>query len=167
MTESSVPTDSPPPAPGARRPPLLMAAVTALSLGGAGYMAVGNGLLPGLPGQPQPVGETPAAAQTSPPDRLVFLALEPFMLSLPRTDPVRQLRLEVQVEVPQSAEKVVNAARPRLQDTMNTYLRSIDLSDIQDPDTLLRMRLQLLRRLQVAAGDGLIRDLLITQFLIS
>jgi flagellar FliL protein len=97
----------------------------------------------------------------------VFVELDPFMVSISGSDPVRQLRLELQLEIPAGAEDAVRAVTPRLEDTMNTYLRSIDLSDIENPDTLLRMRLQLLRRLQVAAGEGRIHNLLVTQFLIS
>lgn len=165
MVETNVQTAPPVPTRSANRPPLVMATVAALSLGAAGYMAVGHGLVPGLPGAFPRDAAHPTG--TSPAPTFVFMALEPFMLSLPRTDPVRQLRLELQIEVPAAAQDTIRAVTPRLQDTMTSYLRSIDLSDIEDPDTLLRMRMQLLRRLQVAAGDGLIRDLLITQFLIS
>lgn len=165
MAEPAAQTEPAVPVPAVQRTPLVMAAVAALSLGAAGYMAVGNGLLPGLPGHSP---RDAAGTVRSPPTAgFVYMALEPFMLSLPRTDPVRQLRLELQLEVPDTAQDIIRTMTPRLQDTMNTYLRSIDLSDIENPDTLLRMRMQLLRRLQVAAGDGLIRDLLITQFLIS
>lgn len=165
MAESSVQDESNQPKETASRPPLLLAAVAAVSLGTAGYLAVGSGMVPGLPGSSVSV---PAASDgVIARSQTVFVALEPFMVTLPRTDPVRQLRLELQLELPKSAEAAVLAATPRLHATMNTYLMAIDLSDIEDPDALLRARLQLLRRLQVAAGEGLIHDLLVTQFLIS
>jgi flagellar FliL protein len=139
--------------------------VAALSLGCAGYLAIGHGFLPvprGASGGSSSATDASTAAANT-----VFFALEPFMVTLPRTDPVRQLRLELQLELPQSGEAAVRAATPRLQATMNTYLMAIDLSDIEDPNAMLRVRMQLLRRLQVAVGEGLIQDLLITQFLIS
>lgn len=158
--------DEPKPTSGAsQRPPVFLAVVAAVSLGAAGYLAVGSNLVPGLRTSPDQVvtdaKPDPAVPATA------FVALEPFMVTLAHTDPARQLRLEVQLEVAQSAQAAVVAATPRLQDTLNTYLRAIDLSDVEDPDTMLRMRMQLLRRMQVAVGDGLIRDLLVTQFLIS
>lgn len=161
MAEQSVKHQDQSNARGMPRSSVLLAAVSALSLGAAGYIAVGTGLVPG-----QRAGETRATQQKAP-ARTVFLALEPFMTTLPRTEPARQLRLEVQLEVEEAAVAAVRAATPRLQDTMNRYLRSIELAGIEDPDMVLRMRLQLLRRLQVAAGEGRIRDLLITQLLIS
>ncbi len=164
MAETSVPDESTLPKAKPSRSPVVLAMVAGLSLACAGYLAVGQGLLSGLPGVSGGVSlENRSAAN---PDTM-FLALEPFMVTLPRTDPVRQLRLELQLELPKSAEAAVRAATPRLQSTMNTYLMAIDLSDIEDPNAMLRARMQLLRRLQVAVGEGLIHDLLITQFLIS
>lgn len=148
-----------------QRAPVGLASVAALALGAAGYLTVGTGLVPGFsatPGQGSQSGEPTDTRIVA-----TFVALDPFMVTIPRTDPVRQLRLELQLEVPEGAEAEIRALSPRLEDTMNTYLRSIDLTDIEDPDTLLRMRMQLLRRLQVAAGEGRINDLLVTQFLIS
>jgi len=165
MAESGVPDESMSPKTASSRPPLVLAAIAALSLGSVGYLAVGHGLVPGLAGVA--TDSTTAAKKASANPATIFFALDPFMVTLPRTDPVRQLRLELQLELPKSAEAAVVAATPRLQATMNTYLMAIDLSDIEDPNALLRARMQLLRRLQVAAGEGLIHDLLITQFLIS
>jgi flagellar FliL protein len=144
---------------------MALAAISAFALGAASYMAVGNGVVPGLSSPPITTSMSSEQVATQSEDH--FLEMEPFMATIPRTNPVRQLRLEIQLEVPKGTEAKVRAMSPRLEDTMNTYLRSIDLSDIEDPDTLLRIRMQLLRRLQVAAGEGLINGLLVTQFLIS
>lgn len=165
MAESIVPNVNPPSRGETRRTPLGLAALAALALGAASYLAVGTGLAPGLPTSSGIAPESSDDATARP--TTTFVALDPFMVTLPRTNPARQLRLELQLEVPSGAEANIRAVFPRLADTMNTYLRSIDLSDIENPDTLLRMRMQLLRRLQVAAGEGLIVDLLVTQFLIS
>ena len=165
MAETGVTDENNPPATRPARAPLLLAAVAALSLGCAGYLAVGQGFLPGLTGASASGSAAEVASAAGP--ETMFLALEPFMVTLPRTDPVRQLRLELQLELPKSAEAAVRAATPRLQATMNTYLMAVDLSDIEDPNEMLRVRMQLLRRLQVAVGEGFIHDLLITQFLIS
>ncbi len=165
MAESSVQDEGNAQKVTASRPPIMLAAVAALSLGSAGYLVVGLGMLPVLQGSPFVSQSGSGASSLAPPT--VFVALDPFMLTLPRTDPVRQLRLEFQLELPKSAEAAVLAVSPRLYATMNAYLMAIDLSDIEDPDALLRARLQLLRRLQVAAGEGMIHDLLVTQFLIS
>lgn len=165
MAETSVPDETASPKAKPSRSPVVLAMVAGLSLACAGYLAVGQGLLPGLAGVSG--GSVSLESRSAANPDTMFLALEPFMVTLPRTDPVRQLRLELQLELPKSAEAAVRAATPRLQSTMNTYLMAIDLSDIEDPNAMLRARMQLLRRLQVAVGEGLIHDLLITQFLIS
>jgi len=165
MAEPEVQDENPTPSNGASRAPLGLSAVAALALGAAGYLAVGSGLVPGLSARPVVVEEV--HDRSSARHETVFVALDPFMATIPRTNPVRQLRLEVQLEVPKTAEARIRAMFPRLEDTMTTYLRAVDLSDIEDPDNLLRMRMQLLRRLQVAAGANVISDLLVTQFLIS
>lgn len=165
MAEPKVQDENPTPSNATPRAPLGLAAVAALALGAAGYLAVGTGLVPGLSARPVALEEVRDRSSARP--GTVFVALDPFMVTIPRTDPVRQLRLEVQLEVPKADEAEIRAMFPRFEDTMNTYLRAIDLSGIEDPDNLLRMRMQLLRRLQVAAGENVISDLLVTQFLIS
>jgi len=50
---------------------------------------------------------------------------------------------------------------------INTYLRAIDPSDLEDPTALLRLRAQLLRRLQMVAGEDLVNDFLITEFILN
>jgi len=165
MAESDIQNENPAARRAVQSTSLVLTCVASLALGAAGYMAVGTGQIPGLSGRTGAISTTAAGKNLQ--TTTVFLALDPFMVTIPRTDPVRQLRLELQLEIPEGAEAKVRALSPRIEDTMNTYLRSIDLSGIEDPDNLLRMRMQLLRRLQVAAGDGLINDLLVTQFLIS
>lgn len=147
------------------RSPIVFASVTALALGASGYLAVTNDLVPFTSAHQKLV--VMSIDQGRRESATVFVPLDPFMVSLPRTDPVRQLRLEAQLEIVGDSRSKIEAIMPRLEDTMTGYLQAVDLTQIDDPETLLRTRLQLLRRLQVSAGDGLILDLLITQFLIS
>jgi flagellar FliL protein len=50
---------------------------------------------------------------------------------------------------------------------MNGYLRAIDPAELDEPATLLRIRAQLLRRIQLVTGDGRVRDLLVTEFVLN
>jgi flagellar FliL protein len=52
-------------------------------------------------------------------------------------------------------------------DVLNTYLRAVQARDIEDPAALARLRAQMLRRIQVVTGDGQVRDLLITEFVLN
>jgi flagellar FliL protein len=56
---------------------------------------------------------------------------------------------------------------PRIQDVLNTYLRAVDVEDLEEPAALLRLRAQMLRRVQVVVGDGPVRDLLVTEFVLN
>jgi flagellar FliL protein len=61
----------------------------------------------------------------------------------------------------------VAALMPRVLDVLNTYLRAVQARDIEDPAALARLRAQMLRRIQVVTGDGQVRDLLITEFVLN
>ena len=50
---------------------------------------------------------------------------------------------------------------------MNSYLRALDTAALEDPAGLVRMRAQMLRRIQMVTGDGRVRDLLITEFVLN
>jgi len=43
----------------------------------------------------------------------------------------------------------------------------VDITDLQNPQGLDLLRGQMLRRLQTVAGEGVIRDLLITEFVLN
>ncbi len=72
-----------------------------------------------------------------------------------------------QLEVAPKYMAEVEAIKPRLVDVLNGYLRAVALSELEDPTALIRLRAQMLRRLQVVAGEGRITDLLIMEFVLS
>ena len=67
---------------------------------------------------------------------------------------------------PDDAEEVTHLL-PRVLDVLNSYLRVIDMEELNDPRTLVRLRAQLLRRIQIVTGDVLVRDLLVTEFVVN
>jgi flagellar FliL protein len=56
---------------------------------------------------------------------------------------------------------------PRILDVLNTYLRAVDVRDLEQPAAIARLRAQMLRRIQVVTGEGRVRDLLITEFILN
>ena len=56
---------------------------------------------------------------------------------------------------------------PRIRDTLNTYLRAVEEEDLMRPSGMARLRAQMLRRLQLAAPDAEISDILITDFVLN
>ncbi len=77
------------------------------------------------------------------------------------------LRFTAQVEVADSAEAEVTLLTPRILDVLNSYLRAIDTATIENPQAMAELRAQMLRRVQVVTGEGRVRDLLITEFVLN
>ena len=153
------------PAPRPSRKPLLIGAVLALLLGGggfaAGYLGLLSGLLDGMGGE-----EAQAESSVLPADS-VFLPIDPMIVSLGPLHDVRQLRVSATLEVPAERQAEVARLMPRLLDVLNGYLRAVEPEDFAAPGALIRIRAQMLRRLQVVAGEGRVRDLLLTEFVLN
>jgi len=139
--------------------PVLLGAAAAVLVGAGGFYAVYSGLILG-PAKPVP----PAA--TLAPD-FAFVAVEQITISLAPGSEARHLRFSAQIEVAATSVAEVERLRPRLLDMMNLYLRAVDPRDLAEPATLVRLRAQLLRRIQTIVGDGHVRDVLITEFILS
>ena len=89
------------------------------------------------------------------------------MVSLGADSGSKYLRFTAQLEVVESAASDVTTLTPRILDVINTYLRAIDTASIEDPNAMARLRAQMLRRIQVVTGEGRVRDLLITEFVLN
>ena len=89
------------------------------------------------------------------------------MVSLPPGSSAKHLRFIGQLEVEPQTMKNVASLMPRILDTMNTYLRAVDVQDLEQPSSVPKLRAQMLRRIQVVAGEGQVRDLLITEFVLN
>lgn len=147
---------------------LIVGVVLALAFGGGGFYAVYSGLvgLP-LPEKAAEDEEAKAADPAAPPAPVAaFAPLEPILVSLGEGSGIRQLQMVAQLEIEPSAVDQVATLGPRVRDVMATYLRAVNPADVQDPAALLRMRAQLLRRIQVVTGEGMVRDLLVSEFIL-
>ena len=154
--------------PGDDEPPkkskkgLLLGLVGAVLLGGGGFYAVYSGLLDSLI-SPDPKVEIKVDGEAD----IAFVAMDPIMVSLPPGSSAKHLRFIGQLEVEPQKMKNVASLMPRILDTMNTYLRAVDVQDLEQPSSVPKLRAQMLRRIQVVAGEGQVRDLLITEFVLN
>lgn len=139
--------------------PVLLGLAGALVLGGGAFYAVYSGLILG----PSDSSARPAPVATD----FAFIPVENLTISLMPTSGARFLRFSAQIEVADSSLADMERLQPRFVDLIHTYLRALDVSDLNEPAALIRLRAQLLRRLQVVAGEGHVRDLLITEFVIN
>lgn len=141
--------------------PLMIGALLALVLGGAGFYATWSGLVLGDTEH----GETDHAP--GPLQGIAFVPLETMVVSLAADSGSEHLRFTAQVEVVEAAVADVTLLKPRILDVLNSYLRAIDTASIEDPQAMARLRAQMLRRVQIVTGEGRVRDLLITEFVLN
>lgn len=160
MTDAAA---APPPASPSRRRrllPVLIGLALALPAAGGAFVAVRSGLL-------LPAGHEAPAEAAAPLGDVAFVPLPPLVVSLGREPVSRHLRLVAQLEVPRAMTGEVTLVLPRVLDVLNGYLRAVDLAELEDPAALVRLRAQMLRRIQMVAGEGRVRDLLVTEFVLN
>jgi flagellar protein FliL len=141
--------------------PLLIGVVLALLLGGGGFYATWSGMIFAAQGAS---GHEGAPTSLS---GIAFVPLEPMVISLGAGAGSKHLRFAAQVEVVDTAAADVTLLTPRILDVLNSYLRAIDVASIEDPQAMARLRAQMLRRIQIVTGEGRVRDLLITEFVLN
>ena len=143
--------------------PLVIGLVLALTLGGGGFYAVFSGMILAPAEMPMAEGEGGGEAL---PD-IAFVALEPLVISLGAAADSRHLRFTAQLEVEGSHAAEVTLLTPRILDVLNSYLRAVNVAELEDPSALVRIRAQMLRRIQIVTGEGRVRDLLIIEFVLN
>ncbi len=146
--------------------PLILGVVLAILGGGGGFFAVKMGLIGGQAAVDAPVEEM-AGDLLAPLPPVAFLALDPLIVNMPNQSGRQFLRFTAQLEVPPQYLVEVEAVKPRIVDVLNGYLRAVEIADLENPAVLLRLRAQMLRRVQVVTGEGRVSDLLIMEFVLN
>ncbi|MEM7642815.1 MAG: flagellar basal body-associated FliL family protein [Pseudomonadota bacterium] len=138
-------------------------AVMALALGGGGFYATYAGL---IAGHDTANHDNQAAHETDPMEHVDFVELDPLRVSVGGEGSIRQLQFRAYLQLGSAGARPVEAAKPRIMDIFSTYLRALPVATLEDPTALLRIRSQLLRRVQLLAGPNAVEDLLIIDFVI-
>lgn len=145
--------------------PLIIGLVLALVGGGGGFFVMSSGMLSG--------GDTTDSKEEEPVAEAVelpsvgFVEVPPLVVSLGPNAQAAHLRFRASLEVPNEHVDDVTNIMPRVQDVLNGYLRALDPSDLEAPGALIRLRGQMLRRVQLVVGKERIRDLLVLEFVLS
>jgi flagellar FliL protein len=151
------------PVPRRSKLPLILGLILMLGLGGGAFYAVWSGLILGHSQSAE--AHAPATIEALP--EIAFVPIEPMVVSLASEPGGRYLHFTAQVEVAKENEAEMIHILPRVQDVLNGYLRALEVRDLEDPTALVRLRAQMLRRVQMVSGMGRVRDLLITEFVIN
>ena len=143
--------------------PLIIGLVLGLAGAGGGFFAVSSGMI--LAAESQDDSDK-KDHQDNMPD-VAFVAIDPLVISLRAPSQSRHLRFRAQLEVPSQHQADVEKLLPRVMDVMNSYLRALDTADFEAPSALMRLRAQMLRRVQTVAGPGRVNDLLVMEFVLN
>lgn len=141
--------------------PLLLGLVLAVFMGGAGFYATWSGWIAGFF-----VAEHAEVAALPLPD-IAFVPVDPVVISLGPAASSRHLRFTAQLEVSSAHADEVKAMMPRVLDVLNSYLRAVAVTDLEEPSAMARLRAQMLRRVQIVTGEGRVRDLLVIEFVLN
>ncbi len=143
--------------------PLIMGVVLALILGGGGFFAAFTGLILGS----DHGADVAAAHEVSALPDVAFVPVESVIVALGQGAENRHLKFTAQVEVESAYVADVTLLVPRILDVFNSYLSAVDPLSLEESAAIVRVRAQLLRRIQVVVGEGRVRDLLITEFVLN
>ncbi len=149
--------------------PLIIGLVLAIAGSGVGFYAVQSGLL--FPPDSHASDQSPSADdpqhEVGRMPEVVYVPIEPLVISLGDGMSGRHLRFRAELEVMPAYRTEVEQLIPRVVDVLNSYLRALELEDLTDSAALMRLRAQMLRRVQVVTGGGRINDLLIMEFVLN
>ena len=97
---------------------------------------------------------------------LSYTPVQEILITVGSAPATRYLKMNVSVATEKSDAKLVGPVEPQLIDAFLLYLRSVELSDFEDPAFYKHMREQLGRRADLVLGDGVVEGVLITEFLL-
>lgn len=166
---------------------LIIALILALAGGAGGFYAMTSGLIPfgkkapasdmangSLDSKDGSAGSENTGSKmdgigdnTATLDDIAFVEVDPITISLNAGQSLTHLRFRAELEVNANYEAEVSKVLPRVTDVLNGYLRALELEDLTGPLALVRLRAQMLRRVQIVAGKGRVRDLLIMEFVLN
>lgn len=160
MSDAQMPTEGAEKKAGKLKP-ILIGLTLALVLGGAGFFATYSGLM----APSESVSKDHGAAATT--QNVAFVPVDPILVSFADGGQPRHLRFRANLEVEPLEAANVEALMPRVLDVLNSYLRALEIEELERPTALIRIRAQMLRRVQTVVGDGRVLDLLVTEFVMN
>ncbi|SMC11854.1 Flagellar FliL protein [Roseovarius aestuarii] len=146
--------------------PLIIGLVLAIAGGGGGFYAVQSGALFGGESPDGVAAHEPADMMMDTPD-VAFVPIDPVVISLGEGTAARHLRFRAQLEVMPLYKEEVAKLTPRVVDVLNSYLRALNPGDLENNSALVRLRAQMLRRIQIVTGADRVNDLLIMEFVLN
>jgi len=136
--------------------------------GGAAYYFLG-----GAPGEEPAEAAATEAAHSAPPSELppehaAFFDVPDIVVNIQSTDSTpAYLKLAVSLELDSvEAKAAIEPVMPRVVDQFQTYLRELRVDDIRGSMGVMRLKEELLRRVNLAASPTPVRDVLLKEMIV-
>ncbi len=146
--------------------PLIIGVVLALVGGGGGFYAANSGMILATE-SPKSETDEQAYEDAEPARDFSFVPMAPLTISLTASNRYDHLIFRGELEVNKKYVAEVEAILPRIVDVLNSYLRALEPSDLENAASLTRLRSQMLHRVQIVAGPGRVNDVLIMEFVLN
>lgn len=111
-------------------------------------------------------GDPYAAEHAFDPANQTYTDIQEILITIGSAPATRYLKMQISVASDKSEAKIVKSAETALIDAFLLYLRSVEVSDFEDPNFYNHMREQLARRADLVLGDGIANGVMITEFLL-
>jgi len=97
----------------------------------------------------------------------VFYELPEFVANLNATAPMRFLKMKVALEITdKEASKRLDAELPRVLDAFQVFLRELRPEDVDGSQGMLRVKEELLRRVDLAVRPSIVSDVLVKEIIV-
>lgn len=96
-----------------------------------------------------------------------FLVLDPIIVSIQPIGRSKHLKISLVLETREQDAEIMLEHGYYIKDVLNTFLRSVDASVLEDPAAMSRLRAQILRRIRAIVPDAQIENVLITEFVLT
>ena len=97
----------------------------------------------------------------------VFYDLPDFLSNLSGPPPQRYLKMRVSLQLDNpEASKIVDQQLPRVLDGFQTYLRQLRPEDLEGSQAMLRLKEELMRRLNLAIQPPVVKDILFKEIIV-
>lgn len=115
-----------------------------------------------------PVKEAKADLPPLTPPQVAFTDVPDILVNIQSSDGApAYLKLSLSLEMDNDLEKAgITALTPRLVDQFQSYLRELRVDDLKGSEGVLRLKEELLRRVNAAAAPYRVRDVLLKQMIV-
>lgn len=151
---------------GKRKLIIIIAAV--LLLVGIGAGLAFSGVLGGGKDAKKEESHDKKTSESTVPAKPVYYELPEFLVNLSTgSGKTSFLKMTVTLELKNEASRqVMDANKPRVLDTFNVYLRELRPSDLAGSAGSYRLKEELMRRINATVEEGIVKDILFSEFII-